>query len=520
MPSPASIVVPVEVRELAERLGREDAALPAYVYDLDGLTAHLAVIRAALPDCLEFCYAVKANPDPTVLRVVAQRADCLEVASGGELAHVAATVPGARLTFGGPGKTPAELAAAVRAGVSRFHVESPHELRLLAAAALAAGRTADILLRVNLPPDPPPIASSPTPTASPAPTPPHAPGTPPTPTMPSAPGTPHAPTVPSAPGTPHAPTVSPAPGTPATPTVPPAPTASPAPGMPPAPGVAPVSGIALASGVATASSALSAPEETGPDPAAPASEAGLVMGGGPTPFGMDPFLLDGCARWLAEGSREARAVRLRGLHAHLASGLDAPALIASAGRLLDFARRWCARHGVRDPEFNLGGGMAVNYRRPGERFDWAAYGRGLAQAARPGETLRIEPGRAVTAYCGWYVTRVLDVKPSHGKAFAVVAGGTHHLRTPAAKGHDQPLAVLPVAAWPHDWPRPAAPAGPVTIAGQLCTPKDILARDVELPGLRAGDLVAFGMAGAYAWNISHHAFLMHPEPAFHYLDSR
>jgi diaminopimelate decarboxylase len=417
-------MIPAGVRELAERLGREDAALPAYVYDLDGLTAHLAVIRAALRDSAEFCYAVKANPDPAVLRIVAQQANGLEVASGGELAHVAATVPGARLTFGGPGKTPAELAAAVRAGVSRFHVESPHELRLLAAAALAAGRTADILLRVNLP------------------------------------------------------------------------------------------------GVATASSAFSAPGETGPDPAAPPSEAGLVMGGGPTPFGMDPFLLDGCARWLAEGSREARAVRLRGLHAHLASGLDAPALLASAGRLLDFARRWCARHGVRDPEFNLGGGMAVNYRRPGERFDWAAYGRGLALAARPGETLRIEPGRAVTAYCGWYVTRVLDVKPSHGKAFAVVAGGTHHLRTPAAKGHDQPLAVLPVPSWPHDWPRPAAPAGPVTIAGQLCTPKDILARDVHLPGLRAGDLVAFGMAGAYAWNISHHAFLMHPEPAFHYLGSR
>ena len=35
--------------------------------------------------------------------------------------------------------------------------------------------------------------------------------------------------------------------------------------------------------------------------------------------------------------------------------------------------------------------------------------------------------------------------------------------------------------------------------------------------LRVGDLVAFGLAGAYAWNISHHGFLMHPPPAFHYL---
>ena len=425
--NPGTLTVPAGVRALAEQLGGHDAALPAYIYDLDGLAAHLTAIRAALPAAVELCYAVKANPDPAVLRVVARQANGLEIASGGELAHVAAAVPGARLTFGGPGKTPTEITAAVRAGTHRVHVESPHELRLLGAAALSAGRTADILLRVNLP------------------------------------------------------------------------------------------GEAPDSGPPPASSASSVPAEMALSKATPAPAGGLVMGGAPAPFGMDPALLDDCARWLAEGSREARALRLRGLHAHLASGRDAAALLDSAGRVLDFARRWCARHGVRDPEFNLGGGMAVDYGRPGERFDWAAYGRGLARCARAGETLCVEPGRAVTAYCGWYVTRVLDVKPSHGRMFAVVAGGTHHLRTPAAKGHDQPFAVLPVPSWPHDWPRPAAPAGRVTIVGQLCTPKDVLARDVQAPGLRAGDLVAFGLAGAYAWNISHHSFLMHPEPGFHHV---
>jgi len=210
-------------------------------------------------------------------------------------------------------------------------------------------------------------------------------------------------------------------------------------------------------------------------------------------------------------------VRLRGLHAHLASGVGADGLLAAAGRLVSFGRQWCAEHGVTDPEFNLGGGMAVDYARPDATFDWAGYGRGLAALARPGETLRIEPGRAVTAYCGWYLTRVLDVKHSHGEAFAVVAGGTHHLRTPAAKGHDQPFAVIGVEDWLPSWPRPGVSGQAVTIAGQLCTPKDVLARRVRVSRLRAGDLVAFGMAGAYAWNISHHGFLMHPPPAFHYL---
>ena len=419
--------LPAAVRERVELLGREHGGVPAYVYDLDGLAAHLAAIKAALSARAELFYAVKANPDPAVLRVVARWADGLEVASGGELAHAAATVQGARLAFGGPGKTPAEIAAAVRARVFRIHVESPHELRQLGAAALAAGETADVLLRVNLP------------------------------------------------------------------------------------GEAGDSGLAGDSGAALVMGGAAAPglaSHSGP---------ALVMGGAPTPFGMDPLLLDRCASWLGDGSPEARALRLRGLHAHLASGLDAPAALAAALRVLGFARRWCARHGVRNPEINLGGGMAVDYRRLADRFDWTAYGRGLAGAAVPGETLRVEPGRALTAYCGWYVTRVLDVKPSHGKVFAVVAGGTHHLRTPAAKGHDQPFAVLPGPAWPHDWARPGAPAGPVTVVGQLCTPKDVLARDVPVPGLHAGDLVAFGLAGAYAWNISHHGFLMHPAPSFHYV---
>lgn len=59
--------------------------------------------------------------------------------------------------------------------------------------------------------------------------------------------------------------------------------------------------------------------------------------------------------------------------------------------------------------------------------------------------------------------------------------------------------------------------GRVTVAGQLCTPKDVLAAGVPVAELRAGDRVVFAMAGAYAWNISHHEFLMHPRPGFRFL---
>jgi diaminopimelate decarboxylase len=222
--------------------------------------------------------------------------------------------------------------------------------------------------------------------------------------------------------------------------------------------------------------------------------AALVMGGGATPFGMDPDGITECLRLLEGQDR----IRVHGIHAHLASGLSADGALALASEILTYAR------GLGFREVNLGGGMAVNYADPDTRFDWKTYGAGLAELRRDGEVLRIEPGRSLTVYCGRYVTSVIDVKRVHGELFAIVAGGTHHIRTPATKNHNQPLVI-------------AKPGEPTTIVGQLCTPKDLFARHIPV-ALAPGDVIEFLMAGAYAWNISHTEFLMHPHPAFIYLN--
>ncbi|MEU8121831.1 alanine racemase [Spirillospora sp. NPDC049024] len=224
--------------------------------------------------------------------------------------------------------------------------------------------------------------------------------------------------------------------------------------------------------------------------------AALTMSG---PFGMDEDALDHCARLLASYPH----VTLRGIHAHLASGLDAPVMLDLAHRIAERAIPWLRARGVDEPELNVGGGMAVDYTSPETRFDWHTYGTGLSGIPAK---VRIEPGRAMTAYHGWYVTDVLDVKTTRGETYVVLRGGTHHLRTPVTKGHDQPFRVLTANG----------PERPATLVGQLCTPKDVFARDALVPPLAPGDVIAFTMAGAYAWNISHHDFLMHPKPAFHY----
>ncbi|MER5766516.1 type III PLP-dependent enzyme [Streptomyces sp. NPDC001985] len=396
-------MIPPAVHRLARSL--PPGRLPAYLYDLTALDEHARAVRAALPERVELYYAAKANPEPEILTALSPHVDGYEVSSGGELAHVAGAVPGRPLALSGPGKTPAEIEAALRLGVDRFHVESAHELAVLAALADRLGTRARVLLRFNLAVD-----------------------------------------------------------------------------------------GALLRGSA------------------------LAMGGRPAPFGIDPADADALVGRLTGPSLPR--LEFLGVHAHLASGLTAPQHLAVAASVTGWSAALAARHGVRLREVNLGGGMSVDYTRPEARFDWAGYGSGLARiaAAHPGTVLRVEPGRALTVHCGWYATEVLDAKRSHGEDFAVVRGGTHHLRTPATKGHDQPCAVLPVEEWDHPWPRPGTGGGPVTLVGQLCTPKDLLARSVPVPdGLRAGDRVVFAMAGAYAWNISHHDFLMHPRPGFHFL---
>lgn len=248
------------------------------------------------------------------------------------------------------------------------------------------------------------------------------------------------------------------------------------------------------------------------------AETRLMMGGRPTPFGIPSGDLAGCLARL----RDYPQLRLDGFHFHLLSHqLDAQAHLALMQAYLAQVAAWCARYRLRIRQINVGGGIGVNYTEPQRQFDWPGFCAGLArqlEARRlPGVTLRFEMGRYIAAACGWYAMQVVDIKASYGKTFVVGRGGTHHFRTPQAQGHSHPFHVLAVDGWPHAYPRPEHAGGPVTVVGQLCTPKDVLAYDAPVARIRCGDVLLFPLAGAYAWHISHHDFLRHPHPQQWYL---
>lgn len=248
------------------------------------------------------------------------------------------------------------------------------------------------------------------------------------------------------------------------------------------------------------------------------AETTLMMGGKPTPFGIPAEQLPECMAWL----HDHPGIRLRGFHFHLLSHqLDAEAHLRLLHAYIVQVGQWCRQYRLSIDLINVGGGIGVNYRQPERQFDWSAFSRGLSallqQDGLPGVRLRFELGRYITASCGYYVMQVVDIKRCHGKTFLIGRGGSHHFRTPCAQGHSHPFHVLPVDAWAHGFHRPAAMDERVSVVGQLCTPKDVLAFDAPVESVRCNDLLVFPFAGAYAWHISHHDFLCHPHPAQWYL---
>ncbi|WP_115562682.1 type III PLP-dependent enzyme [Xanthomonas arboricola] len=232
----------------------------------------------------------------------------------------------------------------------------------------------------------------------------------------------------------------------------------------------------------------------------------LMMGGQPSPFGLDPQDLDAAMQLLSVSP----SLRLEGFHFHLMSHQrDAGAQLHLVAAYLRTVQQWRQTYALGPLRVNAGGGFGVDYLAPESSFDWAGFCAGLpALLHEHGSALRLrlEPGRYVSASCGWYLMEVLDLKRSHGAWFAIARGGTHHFRTPAAQAHDHPFRVL------RGTHAPVISDTPVTLVGQLCTPKDVLARNQPVAALAPGDCLAFPLAGAYAWNISHQQFLMHPPP--------
>ena len=136
----------VPVRSLAERYGT-----PLYVYSHKTIVRHFSAYDDAYSSYPHIiCFALKANSNGAILRLLARRGSGADVVSGGELFRaLRAGIPPDKIVYAGVGKTDREIEFALRSGILMFNVESEEELRAIDRVAASLKARAPIALRIN-----------------------------------------------------------------------------------------------------------------------------------------------------------------------------------------------------------------------------------------------------------------------------------------------------------------------------------------------------------------------------------
>ena len=389
------------IEELFEKNNQREAFC-AYIYDLKQIRKHASFIKKSLPPFCRLFYAMKANPDKRILKVLDEIVDGFEAASAGEV-QSAKAISEKPVIFGAPAKKDYELELIVKGETELTNIEIFHDATRLQYLADSAQKNVSVVVRVNLQDN--------------------------------------------------------------------------------------------------------------------VSNSYLKMSGVPTQFGVDEQDIPQLLKKLSLSPN----LEVKGFHFHaMSNNLDAEAHVRFIGLCLEKAMDWQKKYEISVSVVNIGGGVGINYLNPEAPFDWNALSKGLHNLYEQYKSneieLIIEMGRYMVAESGFYAAEVIDVKVNHGEGFALIRGGSHHLRLPAAWKMNQPFTVLQVAKWDFPFERPIMKNKKISIAGELCTPNDILAKNVPIKEISAGDIVVFQFAGAYGWTISHHNFLSHPHPEVYYYE--
>lgn len=200
--------------------------------------------------------------------------------------------------------------------------------------------------------------------------------------------------------------------------------------------------------------------------------------------------------------RQARSVanlNLVGLHTHLGSPIyELEPYTQGIQVMIEFAAAMRDRHGLRFEEFSPGGGFAVQYTSDNPAPTIAAYAETITQALKKNcahhgldlPRLVVEPGRSIVGRAGVALYTVGAIKNIPGiRKYVSVDGGMGDNIRPAIYGSTYEALVANRVE--------GESVEKVTIAGKYCESGDVLIKDIDLPAMRAGDIVAIPASGAY-----------------------
>ena len=238
--------------------------------------------------------------------------------------------------------------------------------------------------------------------------------------------------------------------------------------------------------------------------------SGMIMGGGPKPFGVDA---EEVPRLLAEIA--AAGLAFEGFHLFAGSqNLHAQAIIETQRQCFELACRLAEHAPGPVRSLNLGGGFGIPYFPGDQPLDLAPIGAHLAtlqtEAAQrlPEAGIVLELGRYLVGEAGIYVCRILDRKISRGQVFLITDGGLHHHLAASGNFGQVIRKNYPVVIGNRMHPEQPELA---SVVGPLCTPLDLLADRMPLAPAQTGDLVVVFQSGAYGASASPQRFLGHPE---------
>jgi diaminopimelate decarboxylase len=141
---------------------------------------------------------------------------------------------------------------------------------------------------------------------------------------------------------------------------------------------------------------------------------------------------------------------------------------------------------------NVGGGLGIDYNNPDKnpipdfKNYFNTYKNNLK--LRPGQSLHFELGRSIVGQCGTLITKVLYVKTTTTKQFAIVDAGMTELIRPALyQAHHEIENITSDAQTGETY----------DIVGPICESSDVFGKNRTLPSTSRGDLIAIRSAGAY-----------------------
>lgn len=207
----------------------------------------------------------------------------------------------------------------------------------------------------------------------------------------------------------------------------------------------------------------------------------IATGHGGAKFGLTADII----RQLLDARHEFPQVHFAGIHLHIGSQLhDIKATQHAIRTALELIAPYPDIRTV-----NIGGGLPVPYHHNAELPSFETFADALTPLLRDYQVL-LEPGRSIIADAGILVTQVLYVKHQAGQTFVITDSSMAELIRPALyQAHHE---IVPLIL-----PAEDAPLYPVNVVGPVCETTDVLGREVMLPEVQPGDLLAILTTGAY-----------------------